>query len=177
MNLFVENNGPYVYRSIFRETPRLRPRWAAAKHTRTQKCHACGASLDEQDYSASPTNPPGGPEPQPEPELQPDLQSEPESESEPGPEAELHSESEPEPELDLDLDPDQPAVDPQQQQSAYDAPSAAVPDPRYFVPTARVLEVFEFLFNTVADALVHQPGTLNRIRRAFEEGLASAVDP
>ncbi|MCC6589308.1 MAG: hypothetical protein IT168_21600 [Bryobacterales bacterium] len=51
-----------------------------------------------------------------------------------------------------------------------------MPDPQMFVPAARVLEVFEFLFNTVDHALIHQPVLLSRIR-TFAEGLASAIGP
>ena len=161
MNIFVETNGPYVYRSIFRRIPRLREQQQPVheEHAGTDRCHACGAPIDIQGYSAyTPA----------EPEFEPELHSDPHSEPEPEPEPDPPSES----------GPQQPELEPQQQQQQqYTAEAIAELDAKTFVPVARVLEIFQFLFKTVDDALIRQPILLSHISTAFAEGLATLAGP
>lgn len=92
----------------------------------------------------------------------------------PIPNLEPELESEPEPEVAPEPYPDQQLEQPNPRQQ-YTAESIEELDARTFVPVARVLEIFQFLFKTVDDALIHQPVLLSRISRAFAEGLASTV--
>ncbi|MCC6586733.1 MAG: hypothetical protein IT168_08590 [Bryobacterales bacterium] len=181
MNIFVENNGPYVYRSIFRKIPRLRQQSAAGDHAGTDTCHACGAPIDTHGYSAAaytPTEPDY--QPGPEPEFEPETQSQPSPDPDPNPEPQC----EPEPDPAREPKPQQPAADAGQQQfdelpphKLHTAESIAELDATTYVPVARVLEIFQYLFKTVDDALVHQPFLVSRISRAFAEGLAAAAGP